>query len=117
MLVNDLPASEFVGIGVSPDEIKTLLTRAVGNSFANLNYFLPIAGAPRSGRLLLQKDHPEAARLPPFNLDEIGKDLVMLNTEARRDPAKPPNGIPGWEIRLTLVDSTPAVIAWAVWTN
>lgn len=117
MHVSDLPASELVGIGIAADEIARLLARAVGKQFPNLDYYMLVKGAPRSGRVLLQKQHPEAAQLPPLNLDEIGEDFIELNTQARRDPATMLGGKPAWEVRRTLVDNTPAAIVWAVWST
>ncbi len=107
-----------VGASSCVTHIAEALRHALGDN-RRFEYYVPIRGAPRSGRLFSVRPEPTgesiALSLSPEN---AARELIRYTEDARYEPTAPINrdARKGWEIRSLTIDGARAAIAWATWT-
>lgn len=116
MELTDLPASEFLVLSASAQTLASKLRAYIGKGEEFTHYDI-IEGAMRSGRLLFTARVIETAVAfpsPKLPLD-MARELLRFSPEARYVRPRPAGAKEGWELRATLIEGCPAVIAWASW--
>ena len=107
-----------VGASSQTSHIAEALRHALGDN-PRFEYYVPIRGAPRSGRLFSVRPEPSGASIAlSMTAEHTARELVRYTEAARYEPTNPINRDTrkGWEIRSLTIDGAPAAIAWATWT-
>lgn len=110
----------MVGSSADLERLADLLYSALGDYRRRFVCYDIVTGAPQSGRVFYQKNHPNTVTLPvPWSGLHTASELLLYREKedgARYQGPTSPNQKKGWEI-ATFEDRNgdKAVLAWAVW--